>query len=83
MYGGRPSLAPTETPVCNELDMVGCRGSRRNCRCILWGTMGLSWDRTVLSLMLNLGGGYYCNLGWRARTFSFLCHVHPISIGLK
>lgn len=43
-----------------------------------WGYLGVE----QLSPMLNVGGGYCCNLG-EATGFFFLSLVCPISTGLK
>lgn len=90
MEGGQPlGLVGLLTPVCNELDVVltnrlrwGADGAGGAVCAWCGGTMGLSWDRTALSPMLDGGGGYCCNLR-EGTGFFFLSLVCSISIVLE
>lgn len=90
MEGGQPlGLVGPLTPVCNELDVLltnrlrwGADGVGGAICAWCGGTMGLSWDRTALSPMLDGGGGYCCNLR-EGTGFFFLSLVCPVSIVLE
>lgn len=82
-------LAGPETPVCNELDVVLTIDSLRwvqteqeELEVQTVGTMGLSWDKAALSPMLNVAGGYCCNLR-KGTGFFFLSLVCNVSIVLE